>query len=210
MNTLSQSAVCISSLARTPLLCVSLGSVSSGAKFLILWAHGCSIYTHCRRVPSDGGTYNLNLGHFFLVWARLITGSARWQKREVAQTQHTCWAEFTSDPWKYYFRNHYLEGRDWRKPLGNSCNRCPMRPFRLPCIPFLSPTYSSNLYFPFSLQHNPHSLKFTPTFQTPHDSSVHNTTHEKGFYDLEFYTPQHFSLLLSKYTFLISQQRGTD
>ena len=108
MNTLSQSAVYISSLARTPLLCVSLGSVSSDANFLVLWAHGCSSYTHCLRVPIDEGTYNLSLGHFFLVWARLITGSARWQKREVAQTEHTCWAEFTSDPWKYYFRKHYV------------------------------------------------------------------------------------------------------
>lgn len=55
------------------------------------------------------------------------------------------------------------------------------------CLHFFSFT-SLKLQFilPLPLQHNPHSLKFTPTFQTPHDGYVHNASHEKAFMMLNF------------------------
>lgn len=74
--------------------------------------------------------------------------------------------------------------------------------------PFLSP--NPKLQFRLPLQHNPHSLTCTPTFPAPQDRSVHNATREKAFIVSDFILLNIFLRLPSKYTFLISQQRGAD
>lgn len=144
----------------------------------------------------------LNLGHFLMrepCGSRALPGDRR---GEGAQAQHAVLLESPTS-----------EAISWRAVTEggrsvNGCDICGTLAPPLPLLPFFSPT--APIYTYTSL----YNIILAPWNAHLHPGSAWRQPSQclswKAFYDLECYTSQQFFFkpVFSKYTFLISQQRG--